>query len=287
MTNKPDLVVILGDTNSSLATIVIRKFGIPIYHLEAGNRSFDSNVPEEVNRKIVDHISDFNLAYSSHARANLIKEGLSPRHSIVMGTPLREVIDKNLGKIKKSKVLEQFSLEPDKYFLVSAHRQENIDNPIRLSVLINTLNQIAVKYELPIVVSTHPRLRSMLGKGEFKLHALVNLVDPLGFIDYCKIQLHSKVVLSDSGSISEECAILKFKAITLRESMERPEALETGTILMSGLSTEQVLTAIEYVETRVSEPETPPDYLIENSSDRVISFILSTHHVHAFWSGRR
>ena len=161
LTNKPDAVVILGDTNSSLSSIIVQKLGIPIYHLEAGNRSFDPNVPEETNRKILDHISDFNLAYSKQAKANLIQEGLSSRNSIVIGTPLREVIVNNLKKIDESKAVEQHSLKPGKYFLVSAHRQENIDIPARLSNLIDTLNQIAMRYELPIVVSTHPRLKSM------------------------------------------------------------------------------------------------------------------------------
>lgn len=287
VTNKPDLVVILGDTNTSLAAIIATKLGIPIYHIEAGNRSFDQNVPEEVNRKIVDHIADFNLTYSNHANVNLLHEGLDSRFSIVIGTPLREVIENNILKINQSRVLEFFGLENGKYFLVSSHRQENIDDPIRLASLVDSLNQIADKYRLPIIVSTHPRLKLMLGKKDFKFNSQIQLVEPLGFFDYCKLQLNSKVVLSDSGSISEECAILKFKGITLRDSLERPEALESGTIVMSGLRPSEVLSAIELIDSRIENPPPPNDYQITNTSDRVINFILSTHHVRNFWTGRR
>jgi UDP-N-acetylglucosamine 2-epimerase (non-hydrolysing) len=287
VSNRPDAVVILGDTNTSLSSIIVRKLGIPIYHLEAGNRSFDSNVPEEVNRKIVDHISDFNLAYSKHAETNLLREGLNPRNSIVIGTPLREVIEHNLPRIEKSLVLKNFNLSPDKYFLISAHRQENIDEPVRLKDLMNSLNAIAEKYELPVLVTTHPRLKSMMRKSEFPHHKLLNFVEPLGFIDYCNLQLNAKVVLSDSGSLSEESAILQFRAITLRDSMERPEALETASIRMTGLKSDRVLQAIEYLDSLPSTNYIPVDYLIENTSDRVINFILSTYHVRDFWSGRR
>lgn len=287
LTSKPDLVVILGDTNTSLAAIIARKLGIPIYHIEAGNRSFDQNVPEEGNRKMVDHIADFNLTYSYHANVNLLNEGLDSRFSIVIGSPLREVIENNILKIKQSKVLEYFGLENSKYFLVSSHRQENIDDPVRLSLLIDTLNQIADKFKSPIIVSTHPRLKSMLGKADFKFNSQIQLVEPLGFFDYCQLQLNSKVVLSDSGSISEESAILRFNGITLRESLERPEALESGTILMSGLRPNDVLSAIELIESRTENPPPPNDYQITNTSDRVINFILSTHHVRNFWTGRR
>jgi len=285
--NLPDALVILGDTNSSLASIIARKIGIPIYHLEAGNRSFDSNVPEEVNRKIVDHISDFNLPYSKNAEANLLREGLSPRNSIVIGSPLREVLSSNLSRIENSYALSNLHLQKGKYFLVSAHRQENIDNPARLKELITTLNAIAQKFRLPVIVTTHPRLKNMMSKGKFQNDELVNFVEPLGFIDYCNLQLNARLVLSDSGSISEESSILGFKAITLRDSMERPEALETGAILMSGLNQDRVIESIEYVDSNAIRSTIPDDYRIENSSERVMNFILSTHHVRNFWSGQR
>ena len=286
-TNRPDAVVILGDTNTALSSIICRKLGIPIYHLEAGNRSFDSNVPEEVNRKIVDHIADFNLSYSRQAEVNLINEGLLSRNCLVIGTPLKEVIEVNRSRISSSKVLEDLGIEAQSYFLVSSHRQENIDSPVRLNELVKTLNTIADTYGKPVVVTTHPRLKSMMAKESFTLHELVNLVTPLGFIDYCKLQLNAIVVLSDSGSISEECALLNIKAVTLRDSMERPEALEAGTIIMSGLNATRVLSAIELLQTTSTQIPIPVDYQINNTSDRVLNFIQSTYHVRDFWSGRR
>ena len=287
MANPADALVILGDTNTSLSAIIGKKLGIPIYHLEAGNRSFDSNVPEEINRKIVDHISDFNLPYSRHAEANLLEEGLSSRHSVVIGSPLREVIVSNLPKIESSTVMNDLHLRKGEFFLVSAHRQENIDNPARLGELVNTLNKIAEKFELPIIVTTHPRLRNMMSKGHYQNHELINFIEPLGFIDYCNLQINARIVLSDSGSISEECAILQFKALTLRDSMERPEALETAVILMTGLNASRVINSIEYIETVPNITRAPIDYLIDNTSERVLNFILSTYHVRDFWAGRR
>jgi UDP-N-acetylglucosamine 2-epimerase (non-hydrolysing) len=285
--NRPDAVVILGDTNTSLAAIVVKKLGIPIYHLEAGNRSFDPNVPEEINRTIVDHIADFNLAYSRKAESNLLSEGIDSRNCIVTGTPLREVIEANREPIANSKILSTLSLNANEYFLVSAHRQENIDNLERLLELINTLNAIAIKYRFPVIVTTHPRLNVMLSKANIEANALVNFVTPLGFADYCKLQLNSRMVLSDSGSISEESALMNFKAITLRDSIERPEALEVGSILMSGLNSTRVIQAIEFLEHPSGPVPVPEDYLINNFSERVLNFIYSTFHVRDFWSGRR
>jgi UDP-N-acetylglucosamine 2-epimerase (non-hydrolysing) len=285
--NRPDAVLILGDTNTSLAAIVVKKLGIPIYHLEAGNRSFDSNVPEEVNRTIVDHIADFNLAYSRKAESNLLSEGIDSRNCIVIGTPLREVIEANRGKIDQSKILSVLSLNAKDYFLVSAHRQENIDDSQRLAELLKTLNKVAEKFSCPVVVTTHPRLKAMLNKTDVETNRLINFVTPLGFSDYCKLQLNARVVLSDSGSISEESALMNFKAITLRDSMERPEALEVGSILMSGLNSSRVIQAIEFLENSSEYVPVPVDYLIDNSSERVLNFIQSTYHVRDFWLGRR
>lgn len=285
--HRPDVVVILGDTNTALCSIVLRKLGIPIYHLEAGNRAFDENVPEELNRKLVDRTADFNLAYSQQAFQNLIREGLPARNSIVIGTPLREVIEFYRPQIDSSRIVETLSLSSNSFFLVSAHRQENIDNTERLTKLITTLNKIAEKFQKPIIVSTHPRLEAMMGKGEFKQHPLIRFMKPFGFFDYCKLQSNASLVLSDSGSVSEESAILKFRALTLRDSIERPEALESATIEMTGLLSEHVIPAIERALSNNAPVASPDDYEILNTSDRVINFILSTHHLRDFWAGIR
>ena len=285
--NPPDAVVILGDTNSALAGIIPKRKGIPIYHLEAGNRAFDQNVPEEINRRIIDHFSDFNLAYTSHARENLIREGISPKFISVIGSPLFEVISKFNSEINASKILKELKLQSGHYFLVSAHRQENIDDPERFLTLVESLNEIALKYAIPILVSTHPRTKSKLAKLKCEIHPLLIFHDPFGFIDYCKLQKEARVVLSDSGSVSEEAVILDFKAITIRDSMERPEALEAGSIIMSGIDKLGVLKSIEVIESG-SVSESPPDeYLISDSSTRVVNFLASTIFQHKFWSGLR
>jgi UDP-N-acetylglucosamine 2-epimerase (non-hydrolysing) len=205
----------------------------------------------------------------------------------VTGTPLREVIEANMVLIESSKILSTLSLNAKEYFLVSAHRQENIDNPERLAELFNTLNALAEKYGFPIVVTTHPRLQAMLTNANIETNELINLITPVGFSDYCKLQLNSKIVLSDSGSISEESSLLNFRAITLRDSMERPEALEAGSILMSGLNATRVIQAIEFLENSSDPVSIPEDYLINNFSERVLNFIHSTFHLRDFWSGRR
>ena len=286
--HRPDAVVILGDTNSALSGIVAKRMGIPIYHLEAGNRSFDPNVPEEVNRKVVDHLADFNLAYTKLARENLIKEGLHPRYLTIIGSPLKEVFDTNLHRIKESKVLERLSLRKNEFFLVSAHRQENIDSPSRLRVLTDSLDAVAEQYGLPVVLSTHPRLKSKLEQqNETVANPLLQFHSPFGFIDYSSLQMNARLVISDSGSISEEAAILGFNAITIRDSMERPEALEKGSILMSGLNVTGVLESISIAETLEAPSEIPDEYLVSDTSRRVISFISSTIRQHSFWSGLR
>lgn len=286
--HRPDAVVILGDTNSALSGIVAKRMGIPIYHLEAGNRSFDPNVPEEVNRKVVDHLADFNLTYTKIARENLVREGLHPRYLTIIGSPLKEVYDKNLQRIKESKVLEKLSLTKNEFFLVSAHRQENIDSPSRLRMLIDSLNAVAEHYGLPIVLSTHPRLKSKLEQLNGTLtNSLLQFHSPFGFIDYSSLQLNARLVISDSGSISEEAAILGFSAITIRDSMERPEALEKGSIVMSGLEATGVLESISIAQKLGAPSEIPDEYLVSDTSRRVISFISSTIRQHSFWSGLR
>jgi UDP-N-acetylglucosamine 2-epimerase (non-hydrolysing) len=283
----PEALVILGDTNSSLAGIIAKRRGIPVYHLEAGNRSFDDNVPEEINRKIVDHFSDFNLAYTTHAKENLIREGLSPRNIIIIGSPLCEVLSNYKNQIENSNILNSLKIKAHEYFLVSAHRQENIDDPLRMLQLIDGLNGVAEKYNVPIIVSTHPRMRSKIDNQSIEIHRAIQFHKPFGFFDYNKMQKEARIVLSDSGSVSEESAILGFPAITIRDSIERPEALEAGSIIMSGITRKGMLEAITILENTPSSQNVPQEYLIPDSSNRVVRFIASTVHQHSFWSGLR
>ena len=285
--NPPNAVVILGDTNSGLAGIIAKRRGIPVYHLEAGNRSFDQNVPEEINRHIIDHFADFNLAYTGHAKENLLREGLHPRNISVIGSPLNEVMTKFKSQIEKSTILKDLTIESGKYFLVSAHRQENVDDPIRLKQLVEAFNSVAAKFKLPVIVSTHPRTKSKLDALKIQLHPLLNIHTPFSFFDYNKLQKEARIVFSDSGSVSEESIILGFRAITIRDSMERPEALEAGSILMSGISETGIIEAIEILEGGAVSKSAPPDYLIPDTSTRVVNFIASTIHQHGFWSGLR
>jgi UDP-N-acetylglucosamine 2-epimerase (non-hydrolysing) len=285
--NRPDALVILGDTNSSLAAILARRMQIPVYHLEAGNRSFDLNVPEEINRKIVDHASDFNLCYTNHAARNLQSEGIHSRFVSVIGSPLREVLNSNSERISKSKVLSKLGLSAELYFLVSLHRQENIDNPLRLSALIKCLNLLADEYKMPIIVSAHPRFADKVSQIGEKFNDLISLQEPFGFTDYIKLQLSSHLVLSDSGSVSEEAAILGFKAVTVRDSMERPEALESGTIIMSGTQPSSFLQSVRIALLNKGTSECPADYQIPDSSTRVVNFIVSTLGQVKFWQGLR
>ena len=285
LANRPDAFVLLGDTNSAMSAIIAKRLGIPIYHLEAGNRSFDANVPEEINRRIVDHIADFNMPYTELARANLISEGIHPRKIALTGTPLLEVLTAHKESIAKSKILEKLKLERGKYFLVSAHRQENVDFPERLEALLNTLLLIIEKYDLPILMSTHPRTRKQLAKLDLKNFDKLIFHDPFGFLDYQSLQLNARAVLSDSGTVSEESAILGFPALTIRNSMERPEALESGSIIMSGIEKDQVLDSLDALEIGGLSKHIPNAYQIEDVSKRVTNFIISTVHQHKFWNG--
>lgn len=285
--NRPDAVVILGDTNSSLAALIVKRMGIPIYHLEAGNRSFDQNVPEEINRRIVDHAADFNLPYTSHGKANLIAEGIHPRTIAIMGSPLKEVLDYFEAQISGSKVLDKLGLKRGEYFLISAHRQENIDSPERLDILLRSLNAVASNFGLPVLVSTHPRTRNKISESKQSTNSLITFHDPFGFLDFARLQICSRAVLSDSGSVSEESAILGFPAITIRDSMERPEALESASIVMSGIGEESILQAITLLEQLPKSTHPPLEYLIEDSSVRVTNFIFSTVKQFKFWNGLR
>ena len=273
---KPDAFLILGDTNSCLTAIAAKRRHIPIFHMEAGNRCFDQRVPEETNRKIVDHIADINLTYSDIAREYLLREGLLPDRVIKTGSPMYEVIKSKLGDINNSNVLNKLNLEKNKYFVVSAHREENINSERNFLNLVESLNVIADKYKFPVIVSTHPRTRKMIEEKEVKFNPLINLLKPLGFNDYVKLQIESKVALSDSGTISEESSILKFRALNLREAHERPEAMEEASVMMVGLKKERILQGLEILETQEKDTlREVYDYSMPNVSDKVLRIILS------------
>lgn len=285
MENRPNGILILGDTNSALCAIIAKRMGIPVFHLEAGNRSFDSNVPEEINRRIVDHASDFNLPYSEIARQNLLSEGLHPRFIAKMGSPLFEVLRNNEEAINKSGILKQLGIKSQSYFLASIHRQENVDFRERLTTLLESLAEVSKAYNLPILISTHPRTRSRIDQLNLKFDANLIFHNPFGFNDYIFLQKNAKVVLSDSGTISEESAILGFPAVTLRNSMERPEALESGLILMSGLDARSILESIAYVLDKTRQEGVPEEYFYPDVSQRVVNLVLSTVHQIPSWKG--
>jgi len=275
---KPDAFLVLGDTNSCLCAIAAKKRKIPIFHMEAGNRCFDQRVPEETNRKIVDHISDINLTYSDIAREYLLREGIPADRIIKTGSPIYEVVKSYLNQINLSSILTSLNLKKYNYFLVSAHREENI-NSTNFIKLVDSLNIIAEKYNLPVIVSTHPRTRNMIEKTGVKFHKLINLMKPLGFHDYNHLQKYSKAVLSDSGTISEESSIMNFPALNIREAHERPEAMEEASVMMVGLNKERILQALTVLEsqnngeTRLLRPVN--DYSMPNVSDKIVRIILS------------
>ena len=280
---KPDAFLVLGDTNSCLCAIVAKKKKIPIFHMEAGNRCFDYRVPEETNRKIVDHISDINLPYSNIAREYLINEGISPDRIIKTGSPMYEVIKYNMSKIKSSTIMADLKLKKQKYFVVSAHREENVENPKSLKKLIDSLEKIIDVYGHRIIFSTHPRTRKSIKKNKFKINSKISLLNPLSFTDYVNLQLNSLVTLSDSGTISEESSILGFKALNIRESHERPEAMEEGSVPLVGFSKDRIIQAIEHLINSQAETLIVSDYSLPNVSEKVIRIILSyTDYVNKF-----
>ena len=288
--HKPNGVAILGDTNSSIAAVLAKRMQIPVYHMEAGNRSFDENVPEETNRRMIDHVSDFNLPYTEHARRNLLNEGLHPRRILLTGSPMKEIFDHYKNEIDASSILNSLKLKKNEYFLVSAHRQENVDSEIRLANLLESLTGISETWGLPVVVSTHPRTRKqMQSLPGFKEIPNVLFHEPFGFFDYNKLQINAKCVVSDSGSISEESSILGFPAITIRDSMERPEALDSGSIIMTGLRKDEVLAGINALISQQNSYAItmPPGYEVSDFSKRVVNFILSTVWRHHEWAGLR
>jgi len=273
---KPDAFLVLGDTNSCLCAIAAKRRHIPIFHMEAGNRCFDQRVPEETNRKIVDHIADINLTYSDIAREYLISEGFPADRIIKTGSPMFEVLNSRKEDIEKSDILNRLNLEESKYFVVSAHREENINSERNFLDLVESLDAVAEKYQLPLIVSTHPRTRKMIESKGVKFNPLIRILKPLGFNDYVKLQIKSRAVLSDSGTISEESSILGFKALNIRQAHERPEAMEEASVMMVGLKKERILQGLEVLETQEKDTlRLVSDYSMPNVSDKVLRIILS------------
>jgi UDP-N-acetylglucosamine 2-epimerase (non-hydrolysing) len=276
---KPDAFLVLGDTNSCLCAIPAKKRQIPIFHMEAGNRCFDQRVPEETNRKIVDHISDINLTYSDIAREYLLREGLSADRVIKTGSPMFEVLNHYLPKIEASNVLEKLNVEEGKFFVVSSHREENINSDKNFRGLIESLNAIAEKYEMPIIVSTHPRTRNMIDKMKIEVNQKVQFLKPLGFHDYNALQMRSFAVLSDSGTISEESSILNFRALNIRQAHERPEAMEEASVMMVGLSPERIMQGLTELQTQKIGVKRNfrqvSDYSMPNVSEKITRIIIS------------
>lgn len=292
---KPDAVLILGDTNSAIAAVIARRMKVPVYHMEAGNRSFDRNVPEETNRRLVDHVSDFNLVYTEHARRHLLSEGIHHRRIYVTGSPMKEVLTHYRPQIEKSTILKDLSLDSNGYFIVSLHREENVDNPERLQALVSALNTLASDYDCPVIVSTHPRTRKRLDSLEnVVLDSRVQYMKPFGFHDYNHLQMNAKCAISDSGTIAEESSILGFPAITPRDAIERPEAIDTGATLFTGLDKEAIMQGVElsmalFAEnsSRGAETNIPQDYDITNTAERVVKLIVGSARLSNSWDGIR
>ncbi|GAB1405497.1 MAG: UDP-N-acetylglucosamine 2-epimerase (non-hydrolyzing) [Lentimicrobiaceae bacterium] len=275
---RPDAFLVLGDTNSCLCAIPAKKRHIPIFHMEAGNRCFDQRVPEESNRKIVDHISDINLTYSDIAREYLLREGLNPDRIIKTGSPMYEVLNHYMPRIRQSEILKQLNLIPDNYFVVSAHREENISSDRNFRHLITILNQLAEQYNLPVIVTTHPRTRKRIDDENVRFDSHVKLMKPFGFTDYNHLQMHARAVLSDSGTISEESSVLNFRALNIREAHERPEAMEEASVMMVGLNPERVLQGLQQLALQNIDKRDfrlVADYSMPNVSDKVVRIILS------------
>lgn len=271
---QPDAMLVLGDTNSCLAALAAKRRKIPVFHMEAGNRCFDERVPEEINRKIVDHISDINMPYSDIAREYLLREGILPDRIIKTGSPMFEVLSHYRHKIDRSGVLERVGLKRGEYFVVSAHREENINSPRQFRNLVNTLNLLASEYKLPVIVSVHPRTRQRIESESVTFPEQIRLMKPLGFSDYVHLMMHARGTLSDSGTITEESSILQFPALNIREAHERPEGMEEGAVLMVGLDADRIMAAMRVLETRTAQ-RMVADYDVSNVSEKVIRIILS------------
>ena len=276
----PDAIVLHGDTNSSLCVIAAKRRKIPVFHIEAGNRCFDQRVPEELNRKVVDHLSDINITTTEHAKNYLIKENIKPETIIKLGSPMKEILDYYRSEIESSKIVSNLGLEKNKYFVVSTHREENIDSNENFNNLLESLNAIVGKYNFPIIVSTHPRTRKKLESlDNKKINKHIKFLKPLGFFDYVNLQKNSYCVVSDSGTISEESSILNFPAITIRQAHERPEGMDEGTLIMSGLEKKRIIQSIDIVVSQYSDNNNVikivPDYNIDNFSKKMVRIITS------------
>jgi len=273
--HKPDALLIYGDTNSCLAVISAKRNKIPVFHMEAGNRSFDQRVPEEINRKIVDHLSDINMTITEHARRYLIGEGIAPETVIKVGSSMKEVLERNKERIENSKILEKLGVKPKEYFVLSAHREENLDDSKNLNALVDSINAVAKEYNLPIIFSTHPRTQKKIDNGDIKFDSLVRVMKPLGFADYIKLQENAFCVISDSGTITEESSLLGFPAITVRQAHERPEGMDEGTVIMCGLDRESVLDSIRVVTEQNIRMGVVQDYDNDILAAKVVRIILS------------
>jgi UDP-N-acetyl-L-fucosamine synthase len=284
---RPDAVLILGDTNSSIACIIAKRLKIPIFHMEAGNRCFDLNVPEEINRRIIDHVADFNLVYTENARRHLLSEGLPHRKIFLTGSPMFEVLTYYNNKIQGSKILQALDLKKGDYFLVSVHREENVDNKENLAKILDFLNKLSANYRKRVIVSTHPRTRKRIKEiADKKLSSLIEFHKPFGFFDYVTLEANAVCTISDSGTISEESAILNFPAVTIREATERPEALDAGTMILTGLDSDVLLNAIELTIKEFTEKiqkMIPEEYKIINTSWRVLKLIAGTAKLNPKW----
>lgn len=281
---RPDAFLILGDTNSALSSIIAKKLKIPIFHIEAGNRAFDNNVPEEINRRLIDGISDFNLTYSPHSSENLVREGFDPRRIFEVGSPMPEVISSFMPQVAKSDALERMGLVKDQFFVASFHRQETVDQEKRLREVVDSLDALSQEWGIPTIVSTHPRTKQRLQEAGGLVPSSLIFADPFGYFDFLSLQTNSKCVISDSGSLSEEAAWLRFPAVTIRSSIERPEALDSGTVVMAGLGMHSLSRAVRFATSGVASHR-PTGYEVEDFSRRVLSIILSTSHLHRTWLG--
>lgn len=274
---KPDAVLILGDTNSALSCIIAKRMKIPIFHMEAGNRCFDERVPEEINRRIVDHTSDINLCYSEHARRNLLREGLAPQNIFVTGSPLKEVYNHFWDKIEESDILDRMKLEKKKYLVASIHREENLDNPENFRLILEALNELVSKYKMPIIFSTHPRTRKKLKEYNFELDPRIKFMKPFGMFDYIKLQKNALCNLSDSGTIHEDAAIMRIPAVNVRESTERPEVYDTGNTIMTGMNKDIIVQSVSTVISQFEDKiyfKAPYNYEDEICSDKIVRLII-------------
>ncbi len=288
---RPDAVLVLGDTNSCIAAVMAKRMGIPVFHMEAGNRCFDENVPEETNRRLIDHVADFNLCYTEHARRNLLAEGLPTRRVFVTGSPLFEVLEAYDAAIERSEALDRLGVEPGGYFLVSLHREENIDNPACAEPLLTALVDLRKRSDLPVFISTHPRLRDRLERHRLPVDVSgLEFCAPFGYLDFNKLQRNARCVLSDSGTISEESVMTGFPAVTIRNALERPEALDVGSIILAGVTSDTIERAVALAVSQWQagwRPTAPPEYLVRDCSTRVVRLITGLSGVHQTWLGLR